>query len=153
VNLTLPSDKYIFRVPSPHVGDCRKSYGYFRCPMNKINAVRMKGTLFWTFGERYNWSFYCTLNPQRTFNKISYILQQIDLIQNVIFMHWSQHLIFDVTPFVSSRKQHTGSGSIIQSLFLPSIVCRHRAMRLARHILEIILIALRYWKPRLGIGL
>ena len=31
-----------------------------------------------------------TFNPQPTFNKISCIFQQIHLIQNVIFMHWSQ---------------------------------------------------------------
>jgi len=30
-------------------------------------------------------------NPQPTFNKISCILQQIHLIQIVIFMHWSQN--------------------------------------------------------------
>ena len=32
-----------------------------------------------------------TFNPQPIFNKISCILQEIHLIQNAIFMHWSQH--------------------------------------------------------------
>jgi len=39
-------------------------------------------------------------------------------------------LIFDDTPFLSSGKQGTGSGIIIQSLFLPSILYRHHALAL-----------------------
>jgi len=58
-------------------------------------------------------------------------------------------LIFDAAPFLFSRKQDTGSGTIIQSLFLPSIVCRHDAVRLARRSLEIILSPVRYWNLRL----
>jgi len=52
-------------------------------------------------------------------------------------------LIFDATPFLSSGKQDSGSGSIIQSLFLPSILCCHHAVRLARRSLEIILSPIR----------
>jgi len=63
-------------------------------------------------------------------------------------------LICEAIPFLSSRKQEdAGSGSIIQSLFLRSIVCRQHRVRLARRSLEINLSPVRCWSPPLGIGL
>jgi len=129
VNLTLPSDKYILEYLLP-----------------------MLGTMFWTFGEKHNWSFYI----QFTTNTQQYILHSTadssnsKRNPNALILS----LIFDTTLFLSSRKQEdTGSGSIIQSLFLPSTLCHHHRVRLARRSLEIILSPMRCSFLRLGIGL
>ena len=88
----------------------------------------MSGTLFWTFEERHNWSFYI----QSTTNIQQSILHPSADSSNLKrkFHALISALIFDATPFLSSRKQDSGSGSIIQSLFLPSILCRHHVVRL-----------------------
>jgi len=119
------------------------------CPSEYL--LPMLGTLFWTFGERHNWSFYV----QSTTNIQQNILHPTgDSSNSKRNLHaLISALIFDATPLLSSRKQDFGGGSIIQSLFLPSILCHHHAVHLALRFLEIILSPVRYWNPRLGRGL
>jgi len=101
------------------------------------------------FGERHNWSFYIQSTTNIQQNILHPTADSSNSKRNLHAL--ISALIFDANPLLSGRKRDTGNGTIIQSLFFPSILCHHHAVRLARRSLEITLSPVRYWNPRLGI--